>query len=130
MIKSNHRLGLRLAAARQYLDEVDSVDFDGGNRASNVPITLWARIGATAAQHCGQKRNGPISAATGMIERIEREHRRWHIAFTGNSLGSVLPAVEAGLGVSVLTVGVTRAPVQQCQSAVSSRRNLTPAEVA
>ena len=44
-----------------------------------------------------------------MVERIEREHRRWYIAFTGNSLGSVLSAVEAGLGVSVLPVSVTRA---------------------
>jgi len=43
-----------------------------------------------------------------MIERIEREHRSWYIAFTGNSLGSVLSAVEAGLGVSVLPVSVTR----------------------
>ena len=39
-----------------------------------------------------------------MIDRIERERRRWYIAFTGNSLGSVLSAVEAGLGVSVLPV--------------------------
>lgn len=40
-----------------------------------------------------------------MIDRIERERRRWYIAFTGNSLGSVLSAIEAGLGVSVLPVG-------------------------
>ncbi|WP_235535004.1 LysR family transcriptional regulator [Sphingomonas sp. Leaf339] len=39
-----------------------------------------------------------------MIDRIERERRRWYIAFTGNSLGSVLSAVEAGLGVSVLPI--------------------------
>lgn len=44
-----------------------------------------------------------------MIDRIEREQRRWYIAFTGNSLGSVLSAVEAGLGVSVLPVSTTRA---------------------
>lgn len=42
-----------------------------------------------------------------MIERIEREHRRWYIAFTGNSLGSVLSAIAAGLGVSVLPVSAT-----------------------
>lgn len=42
-----------------------------------------------------------------MIDRIERERRRWYIAFTGNSLGSVLSAVEAGLGVSVLPVSTT-----------------------
>lgn len=43
-----------------------------------------------------------------MINRIEREQRRWYIAFTGNSLGSVLSAVEAGLGVSVLPVSTTK----------------------
>ena len=42
-----------------------------------------------------------------MIDRIERQQRRWYIAFTGNSLGSVLSAVEAGLGVSVLPVSTT-----------------------
>jgi DNA-binding transcriptional LysR family regulator len=44
-----------------------------------------------------------------MIDRIERERRRWYIAFTGNSLSSVLSAVEAGLGVSVLPVSTTGA---------------------
>ncbi|GAA0659917.1 DNA-binding transcriptional LysR family regulator [Sphingomonas insulae] len=44
-----------------------------------------------------------------MIDRIEREQRRWYIAFTGNSLGSVLSAIEAGLGVSVLPVSTTQA---------------------
>ena len=42
-----------------------------------------------------------------MIDRIERERRRWYIAFTGSSLGSVLSAIEAGLGVSVLPVSTT-----------------------
>lgn len=44
-----------------------------------------------------------------MIGRIERERRRWYIAFTGNSLGSVLSAVEAGLGVSMLPISTTTA---------------------
>lgn len=44
-----------------------------------------------------------------MVDRIEREQRRWYIAFTGNSLGSVLSAVEAGLGVSVLPVSTVSA---------------------
>ena len=44
-----------------------------------------------------------------MIDRIEREQRRWYIAFTGSSLGSVLSAVEAGLGVAVLPISTTRA---------------------
>ena len=44
-----------------------------------------------------------------MIDRIERERRTWYIAFTGNSLGSVLSAIEAGLGVSVLPISTTGA---------------------
>lgn len=43
-----------------------------------------------------------------MIERIEQRGRGWYIAFTGTSLGSVLSAVEAGLGVSILPVSATR----------------------
>ena len=42
-----------------------------------------------------------------MFERIERQRRRWYIAFTGTSLDSVLVAVEAGLGLSLLPVGTT-----------------------
>lgn len=42
-----------------------------------------------------------------MIDRIERQGRRWYVAFTGNSLGSVLSAIEAGLGISVLPVSAT-----------------------
>jgi DNA-binding transcriptional LysR family regulator len=37
-----------------------------------------------------------------MFERIEREHRRWYIAFSGSSLHNVLVGVEAGLGLSLL----------------------------
>lgn len=43
-----------------------------------------------------------------MFERIEAERRRWYIAFTGSSLASVLTAVEAGLGLSLLPVGTVR----------------------
>ncbi|MFC6634358.1 LysR family transcriptional regulator [Microbulbifer taiwanensis] len=42
-----------------------------------------------------------------MFERIERERRNWYIAFTGSSLNSVLVAVEAGLGLSLLPLGAT-----------------------
>jgi DNA-binding transcriptional LysR family regulator len=37
-----------------------------------------------------------------MFERIEREHRRWYVAFSGSSLHNVLVGVEAGLGLSLL----------------------------
>ena len=37
-----------------------------------------------------------------MFERIERERRRWYVAFAGSSLPNVLVAVEAGFGISLL----------------------------
>jgi len=37
-----------------------------------------------------------------MFERVEQERLRWYIAFSGSSLHSVLVAVEAGLGLSLL----------------------------
>lgn len=40
-----------------------------------------------------------------MFDRIERERRRWYVAFSGTSLGSVLVAVEAGLGLSLVPAG-------------------------
>lgn len=43
-----------------------------------------------------------------MFERIEREGRRWYIAFTASGLDSVLTAIEAGLGLSLLPGIATR----------------------
>lgn len=42
-----------------------------------------------------------------MFERIERERRHWYIAFTATSLTSVLTAVEAGLGITLVPTGMT-----------------------
>lgn len=39
-----------------------------------------------------------------MFERIEREQRRWYVAFAASSLHNVLVAVEAGLGLTLLPV--------------------------
>ncbi|WP_298283492.1 LysR family transcriptional regulator [Novosphingobium sp.] len=51
-----------------------------------------------------------------MIEMIEVARSRWYLAFTGNSLMSVLRAVEAGLGVSVLPLAtIHAAKVQICR---------------
>ncbi|MCH7391293.1 LysR family transcriptional regulator [Acinetobacter dispersus] len=43
-----------------------------------------------------------------MFERIERERKHWYIAFTSNSLASVLVGVETGLGLSLLPVATTK----------------------
>lgn len=42
-----------------------------------------------------------------MFERIEREQHAWYVAFSGNSLHSVLTAVEAGLGLAILPAAST-----------------------
>ncbi|MGB5077084.1 MAG: hypothetical protein WBO17_06360 [Sphingorhabdus sp.] len=42
-----------------------------------------------------------------MFDRFEGNHGRWNLAFNGNSLGSVLLAIEAGLGISVLSTAAT-----------------------
>lgn len=42
-----------------------------------------------------------------MFERIERERRRWYVAFSGSSLHNVLVAVETGLGLSLLPISTT-----------------------
>lgn len=42
-----------------------------------------------------------------MFDRIERARRRWYIVFSGSSLQSVVAAVEAGLGLSVLPLRAT-----------------------
>ncbi|MGU3391852.1 LysR family transcriptional regulator [Sphingomonas sp. M1A8_2b] len=60
-----------------------------------------------------------------MIDRIERERRHWYIAFTGNSLASVLSAVEAGLGVSVLPVRTTSAYAFRASSLFSAETPLS-----
>lgn len=60
-----------------------------------------------------------------MIQRIERERRKWYIAFTGNSLASVLSAVEAGLGVSVLPVSTTGAYAIKESSVLSEKTVLS-----
>lgn len=43
-----------------------------------------------------------------MFETLERERRRWYIAFTGSSLESVLVSVETVLGISLLPVSTTK----------------------
>ncbi|MBK4216979.1 LysR family transcriptional regulator [Paracoccus caeni] len=51
-----------------------------------------------------------------MFERIERERKRWHVAFSGNSLHSVLLGVEGALGITLLPVSATLdARVRRCE---------------
>lgn len=42
-----------------------------------------------------------------MFDRIERERKKWYVAFSGSSFQSVLVGVETGLGLSVLPIKAT-----------------------
>lgn len=43
-----------------------------------------------------------------MFDFIERERKHWYVAFSSNSLASVLVGIEAGLGISLLPVAATQ----------------------
>ena len=43
-----------------------------------------------------------------MFERIERERRRWYVAFSSSSLPNILVAVEAGFGITLLPLATTQ----------------------
>jgi len=50
-----------------------------------------------------------------MFQRIEREGRRWYVAFSGSSLHSVLLGVERGLGITLLPLAAAEgAGLRRC----------------
>lgn len=65
----------------------------GGNWSDPIPLVTFPQGGLYRED---------------MFERIERERRHWYIAFTSNSLASVLIGVETGLGLSLLPVATTK----------------------
>jgi DNA-binding transcriptional LysR family regulator len=84
----------------------------GDCHASFVEPMAWFESGSA-----GRRWSDPIPLVTfppgglyrdEMFDRIERERRRWYIGFTGSSLSSVLVAVEAGMGISLLPSLSTR----------------------
>ncbi|OEC84912.1 LysR family transcriptional regulator [Acinetobacter sp. YK3] len=70
----------------------ESIDH-GGNWSDPIPLVTFPQGGLYRED---------------MFERIERERRHWYIAFTSNSLASVLVGVETGLGLSLLPVATTK----------------------
>lgn len=70
----------------------ESIDH-GGNWSDPLPLVTFPQGGLYRED---------------MFEQIERERRHWYIAFTSNSLASVLVGVETGLGVSLLPVATTQ----------------------
>jgi DNA-binding transcriptional LysR family regulator len=110
--------GLRSDLARRYRSgELDIVvlkeDAPGEDSLASFeePIAWFAAPGAAGSLP------DPVPLVTfppgglyrdAMFERLERERRRWYIAFTSASLRNVLMAVEAGLGLSLLPVDATK----------------------
>lgn len=110
--------GLRSDLARRYRSgELDIVVLKEDKPSADSwasfeePITWFA-----AADAAGQLPD-PVPLVTfppgglyrdSMFERLERERRRWYIAFTSASLRNVLMAVEAGLGLSLLPIDAAR----------------------
>ncbi len=70
----------------------ESIEY-GGNWPDPVPLVTFPQGGLYREE---------------MFERIERERQHWYIAFTSNSLASVLTGVETGLGISLLPVATTK----------------------
>ncbi|MCU4389777.1 LysR family transcriptional regulator [Acinetobacter courvalinii] len=70
----------------------ESIDH-GGNWSDPLPLVTFPQGGLYRED---------------MFEQIERERRHWYIAFTSNSLASVLIGVETGLGLSLLPVATTQ----------------------
>lgn len=70
----------------------ESIDH-GGNWSDPIPLVTFPQGGLYRED---------------MFERIERDRRHWYIAFTSNSLASVLVGVETGLGLSLLPVATTK----------------------
>jgi len=70
----------------------ESIDH-GGNWSDPIPLVTFPQGGLYRED---------------MFERIECERRHWYIAFTSNSLASVLVGVETGLGLSLLPVATTK----------------------
>lgn len=81
------------------------------------PIAWFESIDVPMGMDMARERTIPIPLVAfqpgglyreAMFERIEREERRWYVAFAASSLHNVLVAVEAGLGLSLLPVHATQ----------------------
>lgn len=81
------------------------------------PIAWFESIDVPMGRDMARERTIPIPLVAfqpgglyreAMFERIEREERRWYVAFAASSLHNVLIAVEAGLGLSLLPVHATQ----------------------
>ena len=110
--------GLRSDLARRYRSgELDIVVLKEDAPGEDSLASFEEPIAWFAAPGAAESLPDPVPLVTfppgglyrdAMFERLERERRRWYIAFTSASLRNVLMAVEAGLGLSLLPVDATK----------------------
>lgn len=110
--------GLRSDLTRRYRSgELDIVVLKEDTPSSDSLASFEEPIAWFTATNADSALPDPVSLVTfpsgglyrdAMFERLERERRRWYVAFTSASLRNVLMAVEAGLGLSLLPVDAAK----------------------
>lgn len=110
--------GLRSDLTRRYRSgELDIVVMKEDTPGEDSWASFEEPIAWFAAAEAARELPDPVPLVTfppgglyrdAMFERLERERRRWYIAFTSASLRNVLMAVEAGLGLALLPVDAAK----------------------
>lgn len=109
--------GLSRALSRRFREgELDVVAIKEAHGQADARVSFREPLVWLETAGRTQPWDGPIPLVTfppgglyrdQMIDRIEAAGLRWYLAFTGNSLASVLRAVEAGLGLALLPSAAT-----------------------
>lgn len=110
--------GLRSDLTRRYrAGELDIVVLKEDTPTADAWASFAEPIAWYAAMDAANDLPDPVPLVTfppgglyrdAMFERLERERRRWYVAFTSASLRNVLMAIEAGLGLSMLPIDAAR----------------------
>lgn len=104
-------------ASRYRQGEFDIVVVKEDRPAPDCRASFPEPLGWFAAPESGVEAGDPLALVTfpvgglyreTMFRQLEAAGRRWYVAFSGSSLQSVLSAVSAGMGLSLLPLSVTR----------------------
>ncbi|MFK4875135.1 LysR family transcriptional regulator [Novosphingobium sp. ZW T3_23] len=104
-------------ASRYRQGEFDIVVVKEDRPAPDCRASFPEPLGWFAAPEPGVEAGDPLALVTfpvgglyreTMFRQLEAAGRRWYVAFSGSSLQSVLSAVSAGMGLSLLPLSVTR----------------------
>jgi DNA-binding transcriptional LysR family regulator len=104
-------------ATRYRQGEFDIVVVKEDRPAPDCRARFPEPLGWFAASEPGVEAGDPLALVTfpvgglyreTMFRQLEAAGRRWYVAFSGSSLQSVISAVSAGMGLSLLPLSVTR----------------------